>query len=129
MADIERPDFRAGQNIAMKVPAHEFDATVAFYRDVVGLEQLETSESSIAFRFGGIRLWVDRCPQFSRAEVWLQMVTDDASKAAEYLNGKEVVRCDEIERLPEGFDGFWIVNPAGVVHLITGPQDAEPLGA
>ena len=64
-------EFRAGQNIAMKVPAHEFDATVAFYKDVVGLEQLQSSEDSIAFHFGRLRLWIDRCPHLSRSEVWL----------------------------------------------------------
>ena len=52
MAPDDKPDFRAGQNIAMKVPAHEFDATVDFYRNVIGLQQLQSSESSIAFHFG-----------------------------------------------------------------------------
>ena len=49
MAQDDKPDFRAGQNIAMKVPAHEFEATVAFYRNVAGLEQLQSSESSTPF--------------------------------------------------------------------------------
>ena len=31
-----RPGFRPGKNIAMKIPAHEFDATLGFYRDVLG---------------------------------------------------------------------------------------------
>jgi hypothetical protein len=122
-------DFRAGQNIAMKVPAHEFEATVGFYRDVVGLEQLQSSENSIAFHFGRLRLWIDRCPHLSRSEVWLQLVTDDADKAVEYLAEHNVVRCDDVERLPDGFDGFWIMNPSQVVHLVTGPKDAEPMTA
>jgi len=29
-----------------------------------------------------------------------------------------VVRCDAIEPLPEGFQGFWIANSAGIVHLL-----------
>jgi hypothetical protein len=30
-----------------------------------------------------------------------------------------VVRRDEIEPLPEGFKGFWISNPANIIHLIS----------
>ena len=120
-------DFRAGQNIAMKVPAQDFEATAAFYRDIMGLEQLQSSESSIAFHFGRLRSWIDRCPHLSRSEVWLQVVTDDADKAAGYLAEQNVLRRDDVERLPDGFDGFWIMNPAQVAHLVTGPKDAEPM--
>jgi len=31
------------------------------------------------------------------------------------------VRCNEIEPLPEGFRGFWIADPAGIVHLVAAP--------
>ena len=82
-------DFRAGQNIAMKVPAQDFEATVGFYRDVVGLEQLQSSEGSIAFHFGRLRLWIDRCPHLNRSEVWLQLVTDDAGNRL----GMDYVSC------------------------------------
>ncbi|MBH61653.1 MAG: hypothetical protein CL569_04235 [Alphaproteobacteria bacterium] len=129
MTQADNIDFRAGQNIAMKVPAHELDETVRFYRDVVGLEQLQSTESSIAFHFGRIRLWIDRCPQLSRAEVWLQMVVESPGPAEDYLKSHDVVRCDDIGPLPDGFDGYWIMNPAGSVHLVTGPKDAEPMTA
>lgn len=36
-----RPRFAPGRNIAMKVPAHEFEATVGFYRDTLGLTLLD----------------------------------------------------------------------------------------
>jgi hypothetical protein len=37
-----------------------------------------------------------------------------------------VVRCDEVEKLPPDLDGFWIMNPAGIVHLVCSPEaDAE----
>jgi catechol 2,3-dioxygenase-like lactoylglutathione lyase family enzyme len=32
--------FAAGRNIAMKVPPHQYEATVGFYRDVLGLKEI-----------------------------------------------------------------------------------------
>jgi hypothetical protein len=26
---------------------------------------------------------------------------------------------DDMEPLPPGYQGFWIINPAGVVHLVS----------
>ena len=31
-----------------------------------------------------------------------------------------VVRRDEVEKLPDGFNGFWVCNPAGIIHLVSG---------
>ncbi len=36
-SDRMETTFRGGHNIAMKVPPHQFEATVNFYRDVLGL--------------------------------------------------------------------------------------------
>jgi len=48
-----KPKFNAGKNIAMKVPAHEFEKTAIFYRDILGLECLSDvmshTESSIRY--------------------------------------------------------------------------------
>ena len=33
--------FAGGKNIAMKVPPHQHEATVRFYRDLLGLEQID----------------------------------------------------------------------------------------
>lgn len=125
MAEKPAPAFRAGSNLAMKVPPHEFEATVAFYRDVVGLEHLGRIGESETFAFGTLRLWIDRMPQLSQAEVWLELRTDDVAAAAEHLQAHRVVRCDAIEPLPEGLAGFWIANPAGIVHLVEQPA-ADP---
>ena len=38
-----KPKFKPGKNIAIKVPVHEFDKTVAFYRDILGFEEIEPS--------------------------------------------------------------------------------------
>jgi catechol 2,3-dioxygenase-like lactoylglutathione lyase family enzyme len=118
-----QPSFRGGRNIAMKVPPHQLEATVAFYRDVLGLEHLKTHGRSEAFRFGSCCLWIDPVPQLSQAELWLELQADDTAAAATHLAQHSVARCDEVERLPEGFEGFWIVNPAGIVHLVAHPSE------
>ena len=102
----------------MKVPPHQFEATVAFYGEVVGLEPLATEGPSRAFRFGAMCLWIDRCPQLSQAEIWLELQCEDVAAATRHLVAHGAVRCDEIEPLPEGLRGAWIANPAGIVHLI-----------
>lgn len=123
MNDGAKPAFRAGRNIAMKVPPHQFDATVAFYRDVVALPHLGSYRHSESFEFGSVRLWIDRVERLSQAEIWLELQSDDTERAARLLETADVVRCDEIEPLPGGFDGFWIANPAGIVHLIGHPEE------
>jgi hypothetical protein len=44
----------------MNVPTHFYETTVQFYRDVVGLKLIEDHPPSMAFEFGGNRLWIDR---------------------------------------------------------------------
>lgn len=119
--------FTAGRNIAMKVPPHAWEATVAFYRDVVGLESVPhdtTVPPSVGFEFGSCRLWIDRVETASHAEVWLQLDTPDPAAAAKAAKAAGLVRCDEIEKLPDGFDGFWIQNPASIVHLVAKTGEA-----
>lgn len=118
-----RSRFEPGHNIAMKVPAHEYDTTVAFYRDVLGFELIpldnDEENNSIRFKFGDKVLWVDRVATLSQTEIWLEVTTDDVEEAAQYLQQNNVVRCDDIEILPEGFKGFWISSPANIIHLVT----------
>ena len=110
--------FAGGQNIAMKVPSHLFHSTVAFYRDVLQLPVTQASESSVVFEFGPNQLWLDCVPQLSQAEVWLELVTDDPAVASAHLAKEGTLRRDEIEALPNGFEGFWIANPANIIHLV-----------
>ena len=110
---------KGGPNIAMKVPPERFAATLAFYRDTLGLRILKETAGSVAFEYGPIQLWIDRRDEVSHAEVWLELVTPDTAGAARDLAADGVIRRDEIERLPEGFDGFWITSPAGVIHLVS----------
>ena len=117
-----KPAFRPGTNIAMKVPMHEFDKTVAFYRDVLGFEQKQASSpdrfDSVVFDFGGKNLWIDSIAGLSQAEIWLEVETDDTEQAGAYLADMGCVRRDEVEPLPPDFRGFWICNPANIIHLI-----------
>ena len=121
----ERHRFAGGRNIAMKVPPHVWDTTVQFYRDVIGLRVLErapTLPPSVGFQFGSNQLWVDRVDGLSQAEIWLELSTDDLQGAASHLKSTGIVRRDEIEALPEDFEGFWIENPASIIHLVAKPE-------
>ncbi len=75
------------------------------------------------FEFGSNLLWLDRVETITQAEVWLELHTPDTAKAAKHLDESNVVRCDTVEKLPEGFDGFWISSPANIVHLVHGRRE------
>ena len=125
MSEQLPPDFSGGRNIAMKVPPHQWEATVAFYRDIVGLPTFAhepTEPPSVGFVFGGNRLWIDRVESVSHAELWLELTTPDVPAAAEHLRAAGVVRRDEIEPLPDDHEGFWIANPAGIIHMVAKPD-------
>jgi hypothetical protein len=113
---------KGGINIAMKVPPHQYQATIAFYRDVVGLKPFEEKAPFIGFELGPNRLWIDEAPGMSQAEVWLELFSENFDGAANHLAEAGVVRCDAIEALPEGFKGGWIINPANIVHMVREPD-------
>ncbi|MFN7171864.1 MAG: hypothetical protein ACK4P3_03640 [Fimbriimonadaceae bacterium] len=112
------PQFRGGRNIALKIPPHQFEQSLAFYRDVLRLAPWPEEGDGPSFVFGECRLWLDKCPGLSQAEVWLEVVTDDLDGASAALEAAGVTRCDEIEPLPDGFAAFWIASPCQVVHLV-----------
>ena len=111
--------FRGGRNIALKVPPHQWDATVRFYRETLGLKELPEHKADVVFQFGHNHLWIDRVETVSQAELWLEVITDDVPAAAKHLKAAGVTRCDEIESLPEGMQAFWIASPSAIVHLVT----------
>ena len=41
-------NFRGGRNIAMKLPPHQYEAMITFYRDTLGLAVEQTSDNSHA---------------------------------------------------------------------------------
>jgi catechol 2,3-dioxygenase-like lactoylglutathione lyase family enzyme len=115
--------FAAGRNIAMKVPPHLYEATILFYRSVLGLKEITKHPPSIGFEFGFNNLWIDCVAGISQAETWLEVVTNDIAAAANHLAAAGVVRCDEIEPLPQGFQAFWVSSPASIIHLVC--KDSE----
>jgi catechol 2,3-dioxygenase-like lactoylglutathione lyase family enzyme len=123
-AASEKPSYQGGRNIAIKVPPHEWEQTVAFYRDILGLPELgdlPSTTPTVVFQFGSNRLWVDRVKALSQAEIWLEVSTSDVPAAARHLKEAGVVRRDEIEALD--FEAFWVSSPAGIIHLVAGEGD------
>ncbi|QRI64582.1 hypothetical protein JQ506_06180 [Shinella sp. PSBB067] len=114
--------FEGGINIAMKVPTHQYAATVSFYRDVLGLPPFEDKAPATGFMLGPNRLWIDEAPNYSQAEVWLELFTPDHRIALGHLETNGVVRCDAVEDLGEGFRGGWVMNPANIVHMVREPD-------
>jgi hypothetical protein len=110
--------FSGGRNVAMKLAPEQFSGAVKFYRDTLGLEVELRSPGTAVVAFGAIQLWLDRVEGQRQAELWLEIITDDAESAASLLKSAGVQRCDTVEPLPRGFKGFWIKNPAGLVHLV-----------
>jgi catechol 2,3-dioxygenase-like lactoylglutathione lyase family enzyme len=117
-----QPVFEAGKNIAIKVPPHQYEETISFYREILGLKQVDVSIAglyeSVGFEFGDKTLWVDKIDAVSQAEIWLEIRTDNADEAARYLDKHGVARRDEIEPLPDSLAGFWVTSPAGIIHLV-----------
>jgi thiamine biosynthesis protein ThiS len=105
---------RPGANIAIKVPLHRWEQTVAFYRDRVGLKVVRALDASIGFGFGAMTLWIDRVDHQSQVDVWLELFSDDPSAALERLGSP---RRDELEPL-DSVEGHWTSDPAGTVLLV-----------
>lgn len=117
-----KPLFTPGNNIAIKVPAHEYEATLAFYRDILGFVQIKLNidddSESARFQFGDKQLWIDKIKGLSQAEIWLEVITDNVDAASRYLHEQQCIRRDEIEPLPEGLEGFRVSSPSNIIHLI-----------
>ncbi len=119
---LGQPTYTGGQNIALKLPPHEFEATLRFYRDTLGFHVDEKGASPVV-AFGPMKLWLDRVDTISQAEIWLEITTDNVEMAAEDLSNKDVVRQNEIEKLPSELEGFWISSPANIIHLVAATDE------
>lgn len=122
VSNVSNPTFTGGVNIAIKVPLHKYEETVAFYREVLNLPLIEEEPEGCIFQFGPMRLWVDKAPQLSQPDVWFELLTNDTQSAATYLANHGVARRDELEQLPDDFDGFFVTDPSGVIHLVAGQE-------
>jgi len=123
VANVNGPQLSGGANIALKCPSHTYEQTVAFYRDTLGLPLIEEEVDGCIFQFGPSRLCIDKVPNLSQPDIWLELQTNDTEAAASFLKVNGVPRRDEIEQLREDFDGFFISAPAGVIHLIVGQEE------
>lgn len=119
------PEFDGGANIAMKIPKVDFERTVAFYRDVLGMPVTRTNEPGVSesarVLFGPVTLWLDRVDNYPRADMWLELHTPDVAAATQHLCAHGVHTQDELEPLSSDFDGHWITNPVGITHLVRRP--------
>lgn len=122
VSNVSNPSFTGGANVALKVPLHKYDETIAFYRETLNLPLIEEEPEGCIFQFGPIRLWVDKAPQLSQPDVWFELITNDTQSASTYLANHGVARRDELEQLPDDFDGFFVTDPAGVIHLVAGHE-------
>lgn len=88
------PAFSPGKNIAMKIPRHQFEETVAFYRDVLQLPQLDSHGGSIGFDYDGKDLWLDSVDTASHVELWLEVRAENLDEAAAHFEKHDVIRRD-----------------------------------
>jgi catechol 2,3-dioxygenase-like lactoylglutathione lyase family enzyme len=121
---MPHPVFKPGRNIAMKLPERFYQETLAFYRDILKLTIVEERDDGALVDFGAVRLHLDRVPHQSQTDLWLQVATEDVEAASKLLAEKGVTRCDEVEKLPAGFQGFWIASPSGTIHLVATAEAA-----
>lgn len=117
-----KADIQGGIDIAIKVPAHQYQQTIDFYRRDIGLPEITDKAPAVGFVLGPNRLWIDEAPALSQAEVWLELFTADFPKTEKHLEQSGVVRCDAVEPLPAEFKGGWIMSPCNIVHMLREPE-------
>lgn len=115
-------EIKGGIDIAIKVPTHQYQQTLDFYRTVLGLPEILDKPPATGFQLGPNRLWIDEAPAMSQAEVWLELFTPNFRQAAKQMEANGVVRCDAVEPLPDGFKGGWVMSPCNIVHMLREPE-------
>ena len=96
VAKLDGPQFSGGANIAIKCPTHIYEETVAFYRDTLALPLIEEESDGCIFQFGPNRLWIDKVPNLSHPDIWLEIETNDTEAASSFLKVHGVARRDEV---------------------------------
>jgi len=74
------------------------------------------------FQFGPNRLWIDKVPNLSHPDIWLEIETNDTEAASSFLKIHGVARRDEVENLREDFNGFFISDPPASSSRV-GPEE------
>lgn len=120
------PEFKGGINIAIKIPKHKYEETIAFYRDTLNLSPVEqpisnpTVSRTHKLKFGHNTVWLDCVDNYTHSETWLELTTDDVPSATQHLRERNVPICDEFEQLPDNM--HWITDPAGTVFILKNPD-------
>jgi hypothetical protein len=115
---------RSGPNIAVKVPPRQWDRTVRFYAETLGLPRIDSAGPVMIFALGQDRLRIDRVESLTEPEVWLEFQTDSRATTTALLSDEGFVHGDSVDALPAGFKRFWIASRTEFMHLL--PQDATP---
>lgn len=111
--------FKAGINIAIKIPKNKYEQTVEFYRNILKfkVEEKPISNPTVSRThkviFGNNIIWLDCVDNYTHSETWLQLTVPNVEEATDYLKYSNVPFCDEIEELPQNM--HWITDPAGNV--------------
>lgn len=119
---MTHPTFNGGVNIAIKIPKSKYEATVAFYKDILKLPVEEkpidnpTVSRTHEVKFGGNTVWLDCVDNYTHSETWLELTTPNVPEATAYLKTNGVNTCDELEQIPE--NAHWVMDPAGTVLII-----------
>lgn len=121
--------FEGGLNIAIKIPRHIYEKTVAFYRETLGLEVVEkplenpTVSRTHRVKFGHNIVWLDCVDNYTHPETWLELKTTDVKQATKYLESKGVEPRDTLEKIPDNM--HWIMDPAGTVFILNETERAD----
>ncbi len=111
-----------GIDIAIKVPPHQYEAMIAFYRDIIGLKPITEKLPDVGFELGPNKLWVAEAPEMSRAEVWLELLPI-ASRMRPSICPERVLSAAMLSRsCRRAFKGGWITSPANIIHMVREPD-------
>eukprot|EP01063_Lacrimia_lanifica_P022914 TRINITY_DN3041_c1_g2_i1.p2 TRINITY_DN3041_c1_g2~~TRINITY_DN3041_c1_g2_i1.p2 ORF type:complete len:383 (+),score=149.82 TRINITY_DN3041_c1_g2_i1:107-1255(+) len=115
--------FKGGDAIILKCPAHKFESTVAFYRDILGMQGEQHSASLWSIDWGsGMSLYIARTDRLTHPAVWLTVDCSDPTVAKDILAKHATVRGDLEPWDPEQpEDSFWTSPPNDLVHLVKRP--------
>lgn len=114
--------FSGGQNIALRIPPQSFDDRLRFCRGPLWLWQLNDFLPSRVVEFESVPLWPDPVETITQTDVCLALRTPDTKNATAHPERSNMARCDAVESLPEGFDGFRISGPGNIVQPVHGPK-------
>jgi hypothetical protein len=113
------PNYKTGRNVAIKIPAHEYESTLHFYREVLSLQEIGKANKpgeKPRFRMGEKVLWLDCVASLSQTETWLEILSDDLEATVKYFEEQGCARQDHHSPLPDGGKGFWLSNPSNIIH-------------